>query len=277
MPLRIAVPHLLACALLSGCATNYLPVQQVNHQAMRNASSDLRHFRIPPPRLVPADGMVSAMERVRQRIWPAAMTVCRETFTHGCEKSLASMWVVVALDDQDYNAYALASGELRFTGGLMRHAGSDDEIAMVLGHEIAHIMLNHNAKTARNEGMGSAFGFLLGLGFSMEYAQYMSAEEMARLMQSSTQAFGDAGRLSYSKEMELEADALSAHIVHEAGYDLNAAKGFLVRAHRIAAAVGPQMARAAVGFLSTHPSDEKRIAHWGIVAGKARAGLTPRM
>lgn len=103
------------------------------------------------------------------------------------------------------------------------------------------------------------------------------AEEMARLMQSSTQAFGDAGRIYYSKEMELEADALSAHIVHEAGYDLSAAKGFLVRAHRIAAAVGPQRARAAVGFLSTHPSDEKRIAHWGIVAGKARAGLTPRM
>lgn len=265
-------------AFLLGCAAHSLPMPHVDGQAIRMAEGELRYASLPAPMRLSPSEWVPALERVRQRMWPAGLTVCRETFTHGCPESLKSMRPVVLTDVADINAYADdQSGQLLFTAGLMRQIGNDDEIAMVMGHEMAHIMFGHNQKTRDNADMGAALGLLIGLGASAEYAPYLSATEMTNLMQLSMQGFQHLGSLSYSKEMELEADALSAHIVDEAGYNFQAAKGFLVRMHRKAAEVGPQQAKSMVGFLSTHPSNARRLAHWDIAAGKAVLGMTPRM
>ena len=275
--LTLMLPAVLG-AFLFGCATHTLPLPNVDGWAVKIAERELHYTALPDPMHLQSDDWVPALERVRKRIWSAGLTVCQETFTYGCEASLGSMRPVVAMDMDGINAYADdQSGQLIFTAGLMRQVGSDDEIAMVMGHEMAHIMFGHNQKSRDNADAGAALGFLIGLGASVEYAPYLSGEDMVNIMQLTTQGFQHLGGLSYSKEMELEADALSAHIVDEAGYDTLTAKGFLVRMHRKAAEVGEQQAKSLVGFLSTHPSNAKRLAHWDIVASKARVGMTPRM
>lgn len=81
-----------------------------------------------------------------------------------------------------------------------------------------------------------------------------------------------AGRIRYSPEMELEADQLAAYIVREAGYDLRAAQKLFIRmahAEQHAAAKGQ---RELVGFLKTHPTDARRIAHWSATSRLIEAG-----
>ena len=259
----------------TGCATNVLPVYQLTSAHKHQAMEVARHTALPPSRRTPRAELVAVVERVRQRMRPAGLIVCREVFTTNCPESLASMRVMVWLDDGNINAFAREDGVLGFNGGLIQAAGTDDEIAMVMGHEMAHVMFGHNAKKASNEGLGMLFGLALGMGATYDIAPYMDERDLAQVLQGSMSLFQHAGALAYSPEMELEADTLSAHMVHEAGYDVNAAKGFLIRTARIGAAAGPANALSMVGFLGSHPSDDRRLAHWDIVAAKAVSGLRP--
>ena len=271
---RLAIVWVMVLAG-AGCATTLLPVYEPTSAHKLQAMELARRTALPPSRRTPRAELVAVAERVRQRMWPAGLTVCREVFATNCPESLASMRVMVWLDEGNINAFAREDGVLGFNGGLIQAAGSDDEIAMVMGHEMAHIMLGHNAKQASNEGLGVLLGLALGVGATHELAPYMDGDGLAQVLQGSVSLFQQAGALAYSPEMELEADTLSAHIVHEAGYDVNAAKGFLIRTARIGAAAGPANALGVVGFLGSHPSDDRRLAHWDIVAAKAVSGLRP--
>ena len=267
---------LFAAAGLTGCATNVLPMYDIHQQAVEQAAQKALRTTLPPARMAPVADLLPILQRVQDRMWPAALTVCKETFSHGCEESLASMKPYVITDDPTINAFAREDGALLFNAGLMQVAGKDDEIAAVMGHEIAHVMLGHISKRKKNENLGAALGLLLGLGLAVETAPYLEADDLAQVMQASTETFAHIGDVSYSKEMELEADTLAVHMVQQAGYDLDAAKSVLIRFFRIGEAVGAERARGLVGFLSTHPSDGRRLAHWDIVAHRATHGLTPR-
>ena len=69
------------------------------------------------------------------------------------------------------------------------------------------------------------------------------------------------GSRAYSPEMELEADRLSVYILEEAGYALGAMRDALVRLHRTKTGATSSGTALQVGFLETHPSDDRRLAH----------------
>ena len=260
---------------LAGCASTILPIYEVNGQQREWAQMQVRQAHIPAPRLTPDVDWLPTLDRVVARMWPAALVVCQETFSHGCPESLQSMRPTVITDDMSVNAFARRDGVLGFNGGLIRVAGVDDEIAMVVGHEIAHIMLGHNQKQESNETMGGLLGLAVGLGVAYDLAPHTDSDVLADIVSGSTQAAAQVGRLAYSPEMELEADILSAYMLHEAGYDLDLAKNFFIRTQRLGVAAGPDKALSVVGFLGTHPSDDRRLAHWALVASRAKSGLRP--
>lgn len=184
----------------------------------------------------------------------------------------ASQWSITLIDTPSINAFALPDGSLYVTRGLMALANSEDQLAAVIAHEIGHVLARHpeaRARRAQEARNVAALGVMLGRAAGLDDG---SIEELA-----------DAGRLAgaalvaeYSRDQELQADALSIGYLAAAGYDPRAAVQFLrnlgaqqaLRAEMSGVMYDP----GSVDFLSTHPATAQRIAEAERVAAIVAPG-----
>ncbi len=155
-------------------------------------------------------------------------------------------WEFVVFDSEEVNAFALPGGKVGVYTGLLAFADDDDELAAVMGHEIAHVSARHGAERASQQ-LGVA---LLGVGVAL-------ATEDAKHQDEIRVAYGlvaTGAVLKYSRDHESEADRIGLLYMARAGYDPRAA----VRFWRKMAAREKAGLRMPDWF-STHPSDETRI------------------
>lgn len=148
--------------------------------------------------------------------------------------------------DARVNAFAVPGGVIYVNAGLLLRAESDDELAGVLGHEIAHIHAHH---LARQQEATRAFGYAALLGMLLSAVRPELAVGSAAL-QAATQ-------LQYQREFEQEADYQGARIMREAGYDPRGLLAFfkkLMEEQRANAA-------AATPYLLSHPLTETRLTN----------------
>lgn len=155
-------------------------------------------------------------------------------------------WEVVVFDDPDVNAFVLPGNRMGVNTGLLRLVRNDDQLAAVIGHEVAHTTARHAAERQSNTLAAS-------LGLSVASA----AAGQGRIGQAVNQ-FGGAGAqlgflLPFSRQHELEADRLGVDYMQRAGFDPRQA----IELWRLMAAQGNSRAPQ---FASTHPSEETRIA-----------------
>jgi predicted Zn-dependent protease len=161
----------------------------------------------------------------------------------------ASQWEFVVFAGDQVNAFALPGGKVGFFEGIFRIMENDAQLATVVGHEVAHVNARHTA-----ERIGAAVATDVGtsvLGWALGIDPSTGA---GRLAGSLLGAGADLGILRpYGRSQELEADRLGLTYMAKAGYDPRESLDFWQR-----------MAQAGGGspppFLSTHPSDESRIA-----------------
>ena len=133
---------------------------------------------------------------------------------------------------------AFADGKnVTITTGMIRFAESDQELALVLGHEIAHNVLGHVLKTQGNILVGTLFDILI------ESTTGVSTEGL----------FAELGAEMYSQEFEAEADYMGLYIVARAGYEIKDAHYFWRRM----AVEHP--ASIKTNFSATHPSTPQRF------------------
>jgi membrane-associated protease RseP (regulator of RpoE activity) len=132
---------------------------------------------------------------------------------------------------------AFTDGKTIFaTPGLLRFLQSDNELALVLSHEIAHAVLEHVQKTMGNRIIGSIFDIAITIATGIN-----------------TQGiFGQLGGLVYSKEFEKEADYLGTYILAVSGYDITD----VANLWRKMAAEYPGSTKDV--FLASHPSSPER-------------------
>lgn len=158
-----------------------------------------------------------------------------------------SDWEFVVFDDAgSINAFAMAGGKVGVFTGIFRVAANDDELAVVMGHEIAHVAARHvNERASQQMGMqvgGVLIGAVLGSGTGGQIAQ---------------QAYGlgsGLAGLSFSRGMEQEADHIGLIYAARAGYDPRAAVPFWEKME-----VESSGQAAPPEFLSTHPSGDSRM------------------
>jgi Zn-dependent protease with chaperone function len=152
-------------------------------------------------------------------------------------------WEVNVISSPEMNAWCMPGGKIAvYTGIIEKLRLTDDELAAIIGHEIAHALREHGRERASQQmGQGLAVGVIgaaLGLGGI--------GQDLAGLVADVT--FG----LPYSREFEREADRMGVELAARAGYD-----------PRAAITLWQKMAQASGGgtpqFLSTHPSDQSRI------------------
>jgi beta-barrel assembly-enhancing protease len=147
-------------------------------------------------------------------------------------------------DNTEINAYADGK-KVTILPGMTRFATTDAEMALVLGHELAHNILEHPDKTAQNMNIGRIFDTVLDVAQAVNTG---GADMTANVPN-----YGEAlGRLAYSKAFEREADYLGLYLTARAGYDISGAAGFW---RRMAAEVdgGPKL------WGTTHPTTPERF------------------
>lgn len=157
-------------------------------------------------------------------------------------------WEVVVFDSPQINAFALPGGHIGVYTGLMGVATSADQLAAVMGHEVGHVLANHsNERLSRNKftnmGMQIANGafdlagvknkklYMQGLGLGAQYGVTMP----------------------FGRKQESESDTIGLNLMAKAGFEPQAS-----------VTLWQAMAKASGGnqpmeFLSTHPSNERRI------------------
>lgn len=150
-------------------------------------------------------------------------------------------WEVNLIGSKQINAFCMPGGKIVFYSGLLDTLKlSDDEVAMVMGHEIAHALLEHaRERIAKNQMTrfgASLLGELLGGG------QYTGAFQVG----------GSLLSMKFSRDDESEADVAGLDLAARAGFDPRAAVSLW---QKMAAA----NSKAPLEFLSTHPAGGNRI------------------
>lgn len=158
----------------------------------------------------------------------------------------SAKWEFVVFDSKEVNAFALPGGKVGVYTGLLALAETDDELATVIGHEIAHVTARHGAERM-TEMLGAALGAAV-----VEVAAKDSSKRDAYRLGYGLLATG--ATLKFSRSHETEADYIGLRYAAKAGYDPRASIDFWEK--MAAKKQGGGMPE----FLSTHPSDATRIA-----------------
>jgi Zn-dependent protease with chaperone function len=126
---------------------------------------------------------------------------------------------VYVVDNPEWNAMAMANYSIYVFNGLMKDM-DDDELAIVLGHEIAHASHEHSRRQAKKGTITGIAGQVANMGAGL------IGNDLARQAAQGATALGVTtfGNV-YSREDEDQADRIGLRYVYEAGYDVNKAPG----------------------------------------------------
>jgi predicted Zn-dependent protease len=173
--------------------------------------------------------------------------------------------IIVLVDNQTINAFAVPGGIVGVHTGLIEKAESEAQLASVLTHELAHLSQRHFARGIENRKKSSAAmmaGLLTGL---VAIAAGAPDAGMGAIM--GGQAVAQDSQLSYSRAHEQEADRVGMQNLAASGMDPRGAAGMFTVMQRESRSYGARPPE----FLLTHPLTEKRIAD-----ASNRAGQYPK-
>ena len=153
-----------------------------------------------------------------------------------------------------YNAFATPAGHIFVYTGLLNAMQEEEELAGILGHEIAHVYCRHiSQKIERSKKIsmatlaGVAAGVLMGIGGAGEAAGAVTMGSMAA---------GQTAELAYSRENEMQADELGVEFLTKADYSASGLLEILKKIRSKSWFGSDQIPT----YLMTHPAVEERIA-----------------
>jgi len=149
------------------------------------------------------------------------------------------------------NAFCLPGGKVAVYSGILPIAGSEDGLAVVLGHEMAHATLQHGNERLSQPALKQLIGLPLKLGADLWGALAPRSRRLVAGVFGVGKVVGEF--LPYDQDHEFEADEVGLSMMRRAGYDIRDAPRFWQR--MMDAAPNRQKGDA----LSTHPEPEKRI------------------
>lgn len=178
-------------------------------------------------------------------------------------------WQVNLLRSDTVNAFCMPGGRIAFYNGILTKLNlTDDEVAMVMGHEIAHALREHARAQAGKNNVASLFGRVAGAAG----AAYFGLDP--RLGDAVGSGAAKVASLQFSRSDETEADLVGMDLAARAGFDPRAGIALWEKMSAINKS-------QPISFLSTHPTGKDRIkemnAHMHLVLPVyARAkGLDP--
>ena len=159
------------------------------------------------------------------------------------DRSRQWRWEVNLLGSKQINAFCMPGGKIAFYTGILDQLQlTDDEAAMIMGHEMAHALREHaRSRIAKSQGTGTILSLgaqLLGLGQLGDVAANIGTQLLT---------------LRFSREDETDADLVGLELAARGGYNPQASVSLWQKMGQASGGAGGP------GFLSTHPSGPDRI------------------
>ena len=159
------------------------------------------------------------------------------------DRSKGWRWEVNLINSKQINAFCMPGGKIAFYTGILDQLNlTDDEAAMIMGHEMAHALREHaRARIAKSQGTGMLFSLgaqLFGLGQLGDVAAGLGTQLLT---------------LRFSREDESDADLVGLEVAARGGYNPQASVSLWEKMGRAGGGAGGP------NFLSTHPSGPQRI------------------
>lgn len=236
----------LAGVLLAGCQYAGGPPERVEPVAVvaprtpANAAEEAIGAR-EDPRVVAQYGGVYSDPAVEEEV---ARVVARLV---AASDDPSRRYKITILNSPVANAFALPGGYLYITRGLVALTNESSELAAVISHEIAHVLLNHAIERAKIVEQANIV--------EQVAADVLSDPDTSQ----STRAGSRLSLATFSRNQEIEADRMGITIAGRAGFDPFAASRFLIKLEAYAAfrsAVGKHDDEE--GFLASHPATRER-------------------
>lgn len=156
-------------------------------------------------------------------------------------------WEVVVFESEQVNAFALPGGKIGVYTGILNVAKSPDQLAAIMGHEVAHVIEGHS-----NERLSSSQVSNIGLAAAGAVLAASDTENKGLILAGLGVGVQYGILMPYGRSHESEADIVGQKLMAEAGFE-----------PRAAVELWENMAKASKGappeFLSTHPSNQTRI------------------
>ena len=166
-------------------------------------------------------------------------------------------WEFNTIESRSVNAWCMPGGKVVFYTGILPICEDEAGIAVVMGHEVSHAIASHGAERM-SQGMMAQYGMVAGqitLGIAMANKPQQTQNMYAGLFGLAAPIAANVGYiLPNSRNQESEADKLGLRFMAMAGYDPSVAPEFWRRMAKLSNGQKPPQ------FLSTHPSDETRVA-----------------
>lgn len=239
--MKRALSSALVCLLITACATSPTGRRQLMLVSEETAIQSSAEAYVQTVGQLQDEGKLSHDRALLERVRTITGRLITEAIAMRPE-SADWKWSVAVIDDPEtVNAWCMAGGRMAIYTGLVRQIRpTDDELAQVMGHEIAHALANHTA-----EKMSVAMASGLGV------AAVGAATDKQAAVTAAAAAASLAVTLPNSRAAETEADRIGIELAARAGYDPDAAVSLWQKMNAASGSRVPE-------FLSTHPNPANR-------------------
>ncbi|MEJ2284145.1 MAG: M48 family metallopeptidase [Desulfobacterales bacterium] len=234
---------LLVClALIAGCATSPTGRRQLMLVSEDTAISASKQAYVEMLKPYEQKGKIDNNPALKDRVYRITGRLIAQAIKMRPETRNWDWSIKIIDDPKTVNAWAMAGGKMALYSGLVTQLNAtDDELAQVLGHEIAHALAKHSA-----EKMSVAMASSIGVA-----AVGVVGDRQGLALTGAALASALAVQMPNSRSAESEADRIGIELAAKAGYDPRAAITLWQKMAKVGGKGPPE-------FLSTHPSPENR-------------------
>jgi predicted Zn-dependent protease len=180
--------------------------------------------------------------------------ICQAIVINSSQPELYNGYHVAILDSPEINAFATSGGHIFVTLGLLECVTSEDALAAVIAHEIAHIQLQHSIKAIKTSRITNAVNVTGSSAVNLVTEGTALAELTDVLHESVGDIMATLVNNGYSQSQEFDADGLALALLADAGYSPSSLIDMLK-------ALQENLPRHPGGFNKTHPTPDKRITN----------------
>jgi len=180
--------------------------------------------------------------------------ICQTLAIHSSQPVTFNGYHVIILDSPEFNAFASPGGHIFVTKGLVQAATSEDMLAAIIAHELAHIILKHSIEIINDMKLPAEMSAIADKAADFAGRNSSSAQRLMFFRNSVSKAMDTMLKNGYSQSQEFNADWEAMVLLAYAGYDSSALLDMLKVLQRV------QRSQKG-GFNTTHPSPAERIAN----------------
>ncbi len=251
-PLMKHICGLLIVGIIASCATvpltgrkqlslvNESEIQQQAALVYKDLLGDSK------TKVIKGTSQAQLVQKVGKNI---ASAVTRFLQENGYGNQYDFQWEFNLIQEDQINAWCMPGGKVAVYTGILPITKNEAGLATVMGHEVAHAIAKHSAERMSQSIIAQAGGV------AVDVATAEKSNTTRAVLNTAYGLGGQLALLSYSRNQESDADRLGLVFMAMAGYNPNEAVGFWERMAQAKQSQGG----APPEFLSTHPSDARRI------------------